>query len=318
MSHTGWIPPEQRDEEQTRLTNEFHEQIRTFAAVAETTSVDEPDFVSIPKLYHDKHQKPIPVIWQTTGSCVGAGGGNCYIAAMFADVHFRGDSEEVKMPFFLYTYGIGRMLGGMRRRGSGSFGGAQARAAREYGILPVDFDGVPQPESRGRWLKYGQSTELEWSYSPRFPKDVDDLKAKSEPFAIENITKIESASEARQALAQGRPLTFASSFGASPRVVGDVSIGGWSRTWYHQMHGGSYLNHSDEKIRKRYGTLFGCQNQWGPRAHPRCPTASKWGQDGMFWIPERDFDRICQKGEVYAHSHTGGFPAREFKWTVFG
>ncbi len=64
--------------------------------------------------------------------------------AQCGDVAVRGDREEIKQVHPLPTYGYGRKVGGMRGKGEGSFGAAQAKAVAEFGMLPFDDPRLPR------------------------------------------------------------------------------------------------------------------------------------------------------------------------------
>jgi len=305
----GWINPESRNREQMEMTNAYHERIGSFGRVNPMRG-DSPEFVLYAQAQLDVLGELLLKIWQTSGSCVGAGACNAYADAMLGDIIHRNDNERVELPFPWATYGKGRQLAGMRRKGEGSFGSAQAEASEpdRFGYLPMGHPGLPQGQKRGMWLKWSAATEISWSYAPQFPISERELALESSKFGIHTATQLRNADEWESGVDQGFGITLASMFGTSPRVQGNVLLGRWDKSWSHQMSSSGKWRHP------RFGRIFWVQNQWGD-IHGKCPTVSKTGQNGGFWILDKDAEKICRTGEVYAHSNTGNFEPRKFRWT---
>jgi len=311
--NTGWVPPELRDDDAKRFTSEFHDQIGTFGDVGDT-SVDIPDrqiFAEL-ELQHNEG-KLLPRVWQITGSCVGCGGATAYTKAMLADIIWRGDNETVKQIFPFAPYGIGRRKGGMRRTGEGSFGAVQAWACHpdNFGYVAWDHPSVPKPSVQGAWWKWTKQQEIQWSHPSAWPTDEQQLTQDASSHGIHAVTQVTSVGQLVEGFAQGYSATLASMFGTQPRVEGDVLIGRWNRSWAHQMSAPPTLwKHP------KHGMIFQVDNQWGPSAHPSCPTLSQFGVDGSFWMLEGDMAKVIKTGEVYLHSNTGGFPGRPGFWDL--
>ena len=106
---------------------------------------------------------PYPGILQNTGSCVGAGGGNCIFTLAAIEVARNGDAEEALVPFWLLTYGRSRYDAGMRGRGEGSLGSTFAQASREDGIIPATLAGLPKFTNAEDALSWGADAEMTWS-----------------------------------------------------------------------------------------------------------------------------------------------------------
>lgn len=309
MTATGWIPVESRTPEQLALTYEFNEFTQTFGDVG--SSVDTPDRVIFEELEQKHLGEVLPRVWQVTGSCVGAGAAVAYSKAALGDAVFRGDAEEVSVPFPYATYGVGRQIAGMRGRGEGSFGAAQAKAVspEHFGMLHGNDERVPQPQIvAGNWLRWTKSQELMWSHPTAWPVSLSNLKPTAMAFGMHTVTRVTDTDQWVQLLAQGYGVTLASMFGTRPSVEGDVLIGRWNGSWSHQMSSSGYWKHS------RHGRLFKIDNQWGPNAHGDCPTLKPLGCTGSFWMTEKDAERVVRTGEVFGHSATGGFPSHEGLW----
>ena len=305
----GWLPPELRSRHERAMTYEFHEQIRTFSEVGRT--IENPPERCIWAELEQKHLgRLLPRNFQQTGSCVGAGGFVAACKSQLGDRLHRQDNELLT-PFFPWSvYGHSRKLAGMRRRGSGSFGSAFAKAIDDsgdgIGVLPYDDPRFPQPQIiDGNWWKYTEQQELEWSYSPQFPVDVETLKSEGQKFGMQSITRLSNANDVVQLTAQGHGITLASMYGSRSmrnkgRAGQRILVASWNARWPHQMSVGGYWTHPE------FGLMILIDNQWSKRAHPQCETLAEFGSNGSFWIPENDFNRICRDGEVYAFSD-GGF-----------
>ena len=314
MSDTqGWVPYNDRESEGQRITDEFHSQIPLFEDLAWSYEGDDPDFVNCLELVKRANGGKLPPFsWQTTGSCVGSGSYHAQLVAQAGDIILRGDTESFNLPFWLYSYGIGRK--GMRGRGSGSYGAVQAKATKEYGLLPMGYGDTPQPKMSSGWIKYGQSTEIEWSYSPKFPIPLKDLEGESKKHQIQDVVRVKSTEDLYKLLRSGYGCTIAGKFGmrGKPRVMGDpgVLLGSWTGSWAHQMSYLAAFKHPG------LGLLFWVQNQWGPRANGDCPFMKDFDPyvRGGFWVEEKTAQRMIDKGECYAHSDTEGFGPRSFVW----
>jgi len=302
MMDGGWIPQERRTKEQMELTEAFAASVGVFSSVPkslpERVIFEETELKFWPEL--------LPRVWQTTGSCVGAGAAAAYVHAAAMDYIYRDDQEAVKLSFPYYAYGIGRQIAGMNGRGEGSFGAAQAKAVEQYGMLPYDFVRMPQPQIRsGHWWKWTSSEEFAWSHPRVFPIPLTELRSASEPYRMHKVTRIQSPEQWKEALASGYSVTLASMFGTRNRVEHDVLLGRWNDSWAHQMSSSGYWEHP------RLGLIFKIDNQWGPSFHGWCPTLKEFGVNGSFWMLAEDARKVCSRGEVFAHSHTGGFETRE-------
>lgn len=318
----GWIPPAERTRAQRALHEEFERRLVPFAQ-----AVSSPESLPSQALHFKLQQKVIAKllleIWQSTGSCVGAAAGGAYADAMTGDVAHRGDREEIKLPCFLPTYGVGRQIGGFRRKGEGSFGGSQAKAVETFGMLPIDHPKMPKPQvvGDGKWVKYSSAVEYQWSHPSYWPVPYNELKEEADDFVIKSKVKITSVQQARELTAQGFGITLASSFGTRPRIRNGMLIGTWNGTWQHQMRAGGYSDADDPERPDRgsNGNVWMIRNQWGPNGHNiNCPWLETFGIRGCFWISDDTFARIIRNGEVYGHSNTAGFPLRKINWRNLG
>ncbi len=245
-------------------------------------------------------------------NCVGAGAARAYIDSMVGDVAFRDDAEDVKVPFPYATWGMGRKLGGMRGRGGGSYGGAQAKAITQWGMLPADDSRLPKPVVTNNWAKWTAREETEWSWPPSWPVAESTIAADAAKFQIVTIANIKTTDEAARLKAQGYGLTQASNFGCRDmKVKENVLIGTWSTSWSHQMSISGYMTHPS------FGRIWWIQNQWND-VHGKCPTLEPLGCNGGFWVSDSTFQSIIDRGEVIGHSNTKGFPVRKIDWGTLG
>ena len=135
-----------------------------------------------------------------------------------------------------------------------------------------------------------------------------ELAADGQKHGMQDVIRVRNSEQAVQLTAQFYGITIASSFGMRrPRVRHGVLFAEWNDTWHHQVSVGGYWFHP------QLGLIWLDDNQWSRRAHPQCPTLAEFGSNGSYWYSEKNFDRRCQKGEVYAHA-MGGFEAREGLW----
>ncbi len=308
----GLILPEQMTVEQLALHEAETSLLPTFSEANGYAQVDLPQ-TALGIDLEIKLGKVQPCIWQQTGSCVGAGGAKAFLDATIGDIAVRGDREEIKNLFWLATYGVGRDLGGMRRKGEGSFGGAQARAMNEFGMLPLDFPGLPQPKFKDGWMYFTEAEEFAWSHPSAWPIPRSTLEPEAKKNRVETKARITSTDEAASAKAQGYGITLASSFGSrNMRVVDGFLMADWNGTWQHQMSCNGYHTHPS------LGRIWWIQNQWFKTAHPSCPFMSAKNLFGGFWVVDSLFGKIIKNGDVNAISSTTGFPLNNIQWGGMG
>lgn len=306
-----WIPYSLRDREQRYVTDEFHAEIGEWSDYGLSFGAL-PDEVIAEQDEIDVIGEKLLRVYQTSGSCVGAGGLGAYMRAIIGDIKLRGDYEDVTIPFHLATYGVGRKLGGMRGRGEGSFGGAQAKAMSQFGfVYHQDIAALPSPEIRDGWFWYPKSVELAWSHPSAWPSNVsyDDVASKAKAQVAGEYKRLRSAEEVKQALALRYGVTIACSFGTRGcRVTDGVLLAEWDSTWKHQQYGGGY------KVHPSLGDIFAISNQWKD-AHGRCPLLyGRYGAYGSYWVKSRVMDRMCDQGEVYAFTATSGRDLEDVDW----
>lgn len=243
-------------------------------------------------------------IFQKTGSCVGAGGGNAIATLAFIEVVRLSDPEQALIPFWLLPYGRSRFLGGMRGPGEGSNGSFFAEAMLKDGVVQANIPELPQPSPDDGMLTWGSSAEMKWSDGGAVSSTWLDQSRKH---LVKSAAKLSSADQVRDAIRNGFPVTCASMYAHRPSVTGTpaVLLGTKSGSWSHQMSIQAWWLHPS------LGDIFWLQNQWGGSAHGIDPAG---GPPGGVWIKKADMDWIC-RDEVYAFSQFAGFPATTFDWS---
>lgn len=314
MSDTpgGWIPFDDRTFEQQVATEAFRDSTPTFGDLV--PSVELPKSALLYELEIKANGKLCNRIWQQEGSCVGAAGAFSYTQTMCGDAVYRQTGEAIKDVFPWATWGIGRRLAGMNRRGAGSYGAAQAKAVSEWGMLAADDSRLPQPTNRDGWLVWSGKIELDYSYPAQWPVSERDLEADASKHQMGYVAQIQKWEELMQALAQGYGVTVASMFGTKPVVRDGFLVGEWTTSWAHQMTVDGYHEHPN------LGILVKWQNQWGPAAHPACPFLSPKGIRGAFWTTKATFEKVMQSrgAEVFVHGNSGDWPGRNIDWGSLG
>lgn len=242
-------------------------------------------------------------IHQKTGSCVGAGGGTCWMTLACIEAVRVGDPELPVIPFWLLPYGRSRYYLGDRSPGEGSTGGTFAKAAREDGVVPYSTSGLPQPSESDGMLTWGAGVERSWSDGDA--SQTMNLLAESRKHLVKTTAQCRSADDVKAALVAGYPCTAASMYAHDGgRVQGSPSVllGRRRGSWSHQMSVVAWMKHA------QFGDLFWLMNQWGQSAHGTCPTGAP---GGGVWITAEDMSWIC-RDEVFAFSQFDGFPAPSF------
>lgn len=315
MTHPlGWIDFPQR----TREMNLLHD--AALAAMPERFHLAGPPKAEVDKLclfdvWTDAEVvaaigRPFLGVHQITGSCVGAGYGNVLFTLAALEVLRLHDPEQIIVPFWLFAYGISRMLIGERSRGEGSLGSAIAEAARLYGNLQQGEAGLPTYTADDGFV-WGKSTELAWSNGNEFdPKWL----AMGKKNLVRTTAPQKTASGVWTAIQNLYPTTIASPYYVQPgteKIVGSgdnrVCIGGFTGRGGHQTSILAVWNHPTE------GRLYWNENQWGLNVYQKDPTT---GRASGCWMRESSIESVCKSGdgEVYSYSQFDGFLAQMRSW----
>lgn len=299
----GWIPPHERTAAQKKADAE--------------TLLSLPRFSIRGRFAADKRRYPLWAAgkaltgkflkynWQQTGSCVGAGGDNALKTRLAIEILLNGDAERFADVWWPFAYGRSRYQTGIRGRGEGSTGYGWAKAATTDGFFEDDGTGGKLPDFKVQqgWLVLPGSVEMDWSDGGRIGEE---WLGKGRIHLVKTMAPIRNKHEAFEAIANGYPLTQASSFGfRSTKVMGTkqpIRVATWNGTWNHQTYVDETWDHPELS-----GIYFRWGNNWGPDAHG-APTGDE--PPGGVYVHEDTMDQICKEGEVFAISgNTDGFPA---------
>lgn len=305
----GWVPFADRTDEQNQAHEDIVAMMPEFKIGGTRSEVEKMFLWDFAKAVNNNEH--FLVFHQESGSCVGNGGGQAVWYLSAVDQVMRGEAEVSKLPFYLYTYGKGRERGGLRGRGEGSFGAAQAEAEREDGNLFADTDGLPQPKMSDSYgITWGSDVEMDWSDGAAIAAKWDKI-AKS--YIVKTTAQARSANDVRNGLMNGYPTTIASDWGGQmrPPIKGSaipVLLNTRADTWQHQMCIIGCMKHPE------FGWIYYILNSWGPNAHGKCPTGAP---PGGFWVQEKDVEYIVRQGDSFIYSGFEGFPAREIEKALF-
>jgi hypothetical protein len=301
----GLVMPEERTIAQTAIDNAMKAAIPAFALSGQWSGdVDKPigSWLTAKKVNRGKHWL---TFWQQTGSCVGNGIGQVARGLSAEEAFTLNEPEKVILPFYLYTYGRSRYIGGLYGQGDGSFGSSAAKAAETDGFLDAETVGLPQPQyDEESGLTWGKAVEYRWSDGARIEQKWLDVGRKH---VIRSVAKARSTDDIWQGVANGHYATIASDWGGMmrPPVDDGVLLNRRVTTWQHQMSVHGVYDHP------KHGKLFYILNSWGPKTHGICPTGA---QPGGFWINEREMAYIVSQGESFIFSRLDGFPAEAASW----
>lgn len=249
----------------------------------------------------------LPNFRQLIGDCVGAGA-KCATEYLFATEYVRGPPVEdgaVSLApinvFLPYHYACGRHApecgnggnrGWCRKDPSGSLGVWQAKALLEYGVIEVTREtGDYSKAVVSRWAV--RMPEAKWVELGKLHR-------------VKSIAQCRTASDIRDAICNGYPVTIASDWGGLMEcpLVGDKRVNRKSGTWQHQMCVIGYDGSGAEPY-------WYVQNSWGPSAHG---TPKDGAPPGGFWIRKADMEYIAKSGDNWAISDLDGF--FEIDWQV--
>jgi hypothetical protein len=310
----GWItPPERTREQEGQHAAAMAKMPPRFQIVG--AAPDPGPLVNLMELW--SHPSVIealgyefPGIHQITGSCVGAGGGNVGFTLSCVECIRLGEPEQIILPFWLYTYGLSRMLAGMNGPGEGSLGSTFAEAAGRHGWFSQGEQGLPAPENTDG-LIWGQQIELQWSNGRAI---ADKWLSLGKTHLVRTVSPLTTGDQARMSIRNLYPVTFASNWfiqpgserlkgsGSNAAVVGTLNANGGHQT--------SLLAIWDNP---ELGPLAWNQNQWGLDVYKKDPTTKR--SDGC-WMPLSEVDRAVKRGygEVFAFSQHDGYPAQMVSW----
>jgi hypothetical protein len=231
--------------------------------------------------------KDMPNIPQQIGDCVSWGWRNAIVHLMAIQLCRDGGGERLSDVFPPYIYGISRhQVGGDQIKGDGSCGVWAAKGSKDYGVVAIDEPGVP---------KYSGTIARNWGQNGP-PAEMIEL---GKQYRLKSYAQVKSATEARDAICAGYPVTIASDFGTKTLVNRyNRWVAKGDDRWMHQMCCIAYDGTQAEP-------LFLILNSWGPNAH-KAPLGDE--PAGSFWVTLKQMDFICRQGDSWAYSAFDGFP----------
>ncbi len=196
-------------------------------------------------------------------------------------------------------YGGSRyQIGGNRLRGDGSVGAWGAQWCQKYGsIARGKYDGYDL-------TKYTESQCRAFG-AQGCPKS---LEAEAKKYPTRSISQVRTVAEAKAAIANGYPVTVASSVGfgqSGPytrNAKGQLRASG---TWPHQM---CFIGYDKDS------GLY-CMNSWG-ETWVGGPAGPGNPPPGGFYVDEATAGRMLGQDDSWAYGDQVGFPARTLNWDI--
>ncbi len=301
----GWIPPHLRTDAQQAAHYRALAEMPRFRIEGKSRSED-PTVTEalLYKLWSHPHVisangYAYPGIRQVTGSCVGVSYGGVVMTLSCVEAITKGEPEIAKIPFWLLSYGRGRLYLGMRSPGEGSSGTTQAKAAREDGDVEAARPGLPTWTTNDM-LCWGERAELSWSDGDA--SQTISLLPESRRHIVQTTAQCVDSDDVREAIINGYPCTAASMYahdGGTVQGNPPILLARRRGSWSHQMHYIAWRMHP------QFGPVYYEMNQWGLDAHGRCPSGAP---PGGVWVLPADVDYTC-RDEVFAYSNRQGYPA---------
>lgn len=254
---------------------------------------------------------------QQTGDCVSWGGKHaseivtCTQIAGLAVINSQGDAQafrdiisaarmKYRDIFAPYYYGIGRIYegGGQLGRSAGSLGSWQFAAAKKYGALFEDENGVP---------KYSKDVADAWGYDRQY---IDKFRNTAAAYPVKSGAQIGTWADFCASIHNGYAVTTATSLGYSMEAGRD-GFHIQNTRWDHQM---CWVG-VDETYAEPYALLM---NQWGD-VHGELKdfqTGEKL-PPGLLRVRRSDVEKHLYRGENYSYSSFEGFPEQRLDKAAF-
>ncbi len=304
----GWIDPKDRTDDMHEADAIARSRMPAFAMLGPSGPL--PDRVVMTELWDSEEVQAAlgfkyPGIHQITGSCVGAGGGDVIATTLFASVIISKLAHRIVVPYWLYTYGKGRVRAGIRGPGDGSFGTAEAAAAVNDGFPDAADPDLPKWNSDiSDGLIWGGKVETTWSDGAKIPSKWDSIAKQN----VIGTTAVQDTTDAvKVGLQNWYAHTVATSMYCNPKnakVKEGMVVGAFDSNGGHQTKILGY------KLHPVLGDMFYNVNNWG-NVYPLDPETGR--RDGC-WITKQSMQWACSQREVIAYSGVNGFQARVFDW----
>ncbi len=255
----------------------------------------------------------------TVHNCVGVSGGNITFATSAIEVARMNEPEQAVVPFWPFAYGRSRYRSGIGGRGEGSTGSGMAEALTTDGVLDSNLDSIDEPVTAGLpqlkvgtdgMLDVGSSIEMEWSDGGRIPEKYLTVARRN---IFKSASRIRSADEGREAIANGYYMLFCGMWGGLMRCPIEGSPGRLmnrrASSWSHCQVCIGWEDHP------QFGEIFYILNQWGDAHGGQCPSGAPVGG---YWIKKAEFDWQARTGECIAMSQFSGYPTPDWEipWLI--
>lgn len=304
----GWIPPEDRTQEQKVINDSLIAKMPEFKLIGNGYWKEKEKGLlwDCSKSIYGKH---LPAFFQEVGSCVGQGKAKVEWYLMFCEKVMNGDREKPVMPYEPYGYAQSRVCAGINGGGDGSTGTGAAEAAKSYGVLNSELDDLPKWKTRENEIVWPGSIDQQWGRAGAPSKWISEGKK----HLVKTTALIRDKDKAVEALSNGYPIAIASNWGGmmNPPLKGDkfpVRLNKRTTTWNHQMCVTNFWFHPE------LGLIFWIQNSWGPGAHGDSPDDSP---AGGFWVLPNELEYIMNQREAFAYSQFDGFPEQDLDKALF-
>jgi hypothetical protein len=238
---------------------------------------------------------------QNIGNCVGASHCELIGARIAHEILAEGEAEDplgqgqLAKPFIPYSYGVGRMVGGMLGGGDGSYCGAQIEGTMKHGFIPCYTPGLPgdPPQSSasvGRQFGSSRSTLEKWM-------------PYAKPFDLIEAPQCRSGDDAIKLITQRKiPLQICSGWGFAYWKYDqqyDLELYKPSGSWSHSMQIVACI-----KVKGAWFIVV--RNQWG-ESHKGSPSRNI--PRNCFVIPIETFDRWVKDSETLGIGQIQGLPS---------
>lgn len=249
---------------------------------------------------------------QELGDCVGQAYGIGIDALAATQIYGLGLAELFKakasteVVYAGSRYEVGFLEHGNARllRFAGSFGGYAAEFVQRFGMLPRGVYGEVD------LTEYNPSIARLWG-KEGIP---DNLEPKIKEHPVRSYALVKSYEDVRDAIVNGYPVIFCSSYGFNPNCRyhnpgGRDDMGFLTKCgrWLHAMCGVGV----DDTDRPGVCLI----NSWGPNW---VGGGTRLGQpDGSFWVEADTIDGMCSEGDSYAISGFIGFPSKKLDYRLF-
>lgn len=308
----GWIPPRDRTQETADAHESAVKAMPQFAIGEPFKPLNKGEKIDLTELW--THEKvvadigfPFTRFHQLTGSCVGASLGNSIFTLSAVQRLLATNPTKAFIPYWLFNYGRGRLLAGMRGRGSGSIVSSQAKQTVNEGVL-VD-QGASMPDFQNTdGLTVSSATEMQFSDGAFDAQFIN--AAKVHPLGT--AAPADDVQAIYQGIVNGAPYHYGCDL-----YVGHGSIKGSGKDAYvsgrYDTRGGHATSILGVWEHPNDGTLFKYQNNWPKSVYPGDPNGS--GSPCSVWITAAELTRMINnlggRGEGFLYSSLPWFPAQQ-------